>query len=39
MLNWTLFLNPLNWVILLLMVIIAYLGAGYIISSADLPAK
>lgn len=30
--------NPLNWVVLFLMVAIAYIGAGYIVSSAKLPA-
>jgi hypothetical protein len=29
--------NPLNWVVLFLMVAIAYIGAGYIVSSAKLP--
>lgn len=29
--------NPINWVILFLMVAIAYIGAGYVASSADLP--
>lgn len=29
--------NPLNWVVLFLMVAIAYIGAGYIVSSASLP--
>lgn len=30
--------NPLNWVVLFLMVAIAYIGAGYIVSSAKLPS-
>lgn len=30
--------NPLNWIVLFLMVAIAYIGAGYIVSSAKLPA-
>lgn len=37
MLNWELIKNPLNWVILFLMVAIAYIGAGYITASAKLP--
>jgi hypothetical protein len=35
--NWELVSNPLNWFILFLMVAIAFIGAGYIASSADLP--
>ena len=35
--NREIILNPLNWIILFLMVAIAYIGAGYIASSADLP--
>jgi hypothetical protein len=30
--------NPLNWLVLFLMVAIAYIGAGYIVSSAKLPS-
>lgn len=37
MLNFELIKNPLNWVIIFLMVAIAYIGAGYIVSSAKLP--
>jgi len=37
MLNFELISNPLNWVIIFLMVAIAYIGAGYIVSSAKLP--
>jgi hypothetical protein len=36
--NTELLSNPLNWVILFLMVAIAYIGAGYIVSSAKLPS-
>lgn len=35
--NTDLIRNPLNWVVLFLMVAIAYIGAGYIVSSASLP--
>jgi hypothetical protein len=35
-LNWELISNPLNWAILFLMVAIAFIGAGYVVSSADL---
>lgn len=35
--NTDLIANPLNWVVLFLMVAIAYIGAGYIVSSANLP--
>jgi hypothetical protein len=34
--NWDLAGNPLNWIILFLMIAIAYMGAGYIASSANL---
>jgi hypothetical protein len=30
--------NPLNWLVLFLMVAIAYIGAGYVVSSAKLPS-
>lgn len=29
--------NPLNWVIVFLMLAIAFIGAGYIVGSAKLP--
>jgi hypothetical protein len=35
--NWELISNPINWVIIFLMMAIAYIGAGYVASSADLP--
>jgi hypothetical protein len=34
--NWQLAGNPLNWIIIFLMVAIAFMGAGYIIESANL---
>lgn len=37
-LNTEIMSNPLNWVVLFLMVAIAYIGAGYIVSSAKLPS-
>jgi hypothetical protein len=36
-LNTELIKNPVNWVVLFLMVAIAYIGAGYIVASAKLP--
>jgi hypothetical protein len=35
--NTTLISNPISWIIVFLMVAIAYIGAGYIIQSANLP--
>jgi hypothetical protein len=37
LINSELISNPLNWVILFLMVAIAFIGAGYVVSSAKLP--
>lgn len=31
--------NPINWAVLFLMIAIAYIGAGYIVDSANLPAR
>lgn len=36
--NWDIIGNPVNWVVLFLMVAIAFIGAGYIVSSAKLPS-
>lgn len=36
-LNKDLITNPISWVIMFLMVAIAYIGAGYIAESAKLP--
>lgn len=35
--NKDLITNPISWVIMFLMVAIAYIGAGYIVESANLP--
>jgi hypothetical protein len=35
--NTQLITNPINWVILFLMVAVAYIGAGYVAESANLP--
>lgn len=37
LINKELIVNPVNWIVLFLMVAIAYIGAGYIVSSASLP--
>jgi hypothetical protein len=37
LINWELARNPLNWIIMFLMVAIAYMGAGLIAANASLP--
>lgn len=35
--NKNLITNPITWIVMFLMVAIAYIGAGYVVSSANLP--